>query len=373
MKDIQTHLDKIRSDAAECLLLSNLVTDGKGEVFARTAEHLNALALEVGKTIATNGADTARAGDREEAVATDIAAAHRQQAARPRRMLPWLLVIVLGVIVGAFFWANNPANEYFSLSNLQSKHETSPAPQDETKQAIATLLSGEQAERKILVEQLRALAARVDNLVTALNNLETALDNLKTARAEIAGPSNKGSIGAEEKPPTAVTKPSAPEEKPVPREESRTSTLESPLQQSNRTVCDPRPTARLLNQLIELEQFQFLQGELSLIRTNPLSAHPAARSSALSIRYPGHTRRWTGGGDSAGSEIGWFTSGWATPAKLRKTTLGEPALIVHIVPNVRRGLSRIRELKSASTPAYWRSSFAHLVSFESTRGVGMGA
>ena len=228
MKDIQTHLDKIRSDAAECLLLSNLVTDGKGEVFARTAEHLNALALEVGKTIATNGADTARAGDREEAVATDIAAAHRQQAARPRRMLPWLLVIVLGVIVGAFFWANNPAKEYWSLSTLQSKHETSPAPQDETKQAIATLLSGEQAERKIWVEQLGVLAARVDNLVTALNNLETALDNLKTARAEIAGPSNKGSIGAEEKPPTAVTKPSAPEEKPVPREESRTSTLESP-------------------------------------------------------------------------------------------------------------------------------------------------
>ncbi len=220
MKDIQTHLDKIRSDAAECLLLSNLVTDGKREVFARTAEHLNALALEVEKTIATNSADMARAGDREEAVATDIAAAHHQQAARPRRMLPWLLVIVLGVVVGAFFWANNPAKEYWSLSTLQSKHETSPAPQDETKQAIATLLSGEQAERKILMEQLGALAARVDNLARAL-------DNLKTALAEIAGPSNKESVGAEEKPPTAETKPSAPEEKPVRGEENRTSTLES--------------------------------------------------------------------------------------------------------------------------------------------------
>ena len=214
MTDIQTHLDKIRSDAAECLLLSNLVTDGKGEVFARTAEHLNALALEVGKTIATNGADTARAGDREEAVATDIAAAHHRQAARPRRMLPWLLLF-LGVIAGAFFWANNPAKEYWSLSTLQSKHETSPAPQDETKQAIAALLSGEQAERKILMEQLSALAARVDNLVTAL-------DHLKTARVEIAEPSNKDSVGAEEKPPT---KPLAPEEKPIHTEEDRTSTL----------------------------------------------------------------------------------------------------------------------------------------------------
>ena len=56
MKDIQTHLDKIRSDAAECLFLSNLVTDGKREVFARAAEHLNALASEVERTIATNSA-----------------------------------------------------------------------------------------------------------------------------------------------------------------------------------------------------------------------------------------------------------------------------------------------------------------------------
>ena len=213
MKEIQTRLAKIRSDAAECRLLSNLVTDEKREVFARTAEHLIDLALEVEKTIATNSVGIARAGAREEAVATD--AAHHQQWARQRRMLPWLLVVVLGGIVGAFFWANNPAKEYWSLSTLQSKHETSPAPQDETKQAIAALLSGEQAERKILMEQLTALAARVDNLVTAL-------DHLKTARVEIAEPSNKDSIGAEEKPPT---KPLAPEEKPIHTEEDRTSTL----------------------------------------------------------------------------------------------------------------------------------------------------
>jgi hypothetical protein len=230
MKDIQAHLDKIRSDAAECVLLSNLAADGKREMFAKTAEHLNALALEVEKTIAANGADKgtrggselmARAGDLEEAVATDIAAAPRQQAAPPRRVLPWLLVIALGGIVGAFVWANNPASEYWTLAALQSKHETSPAPQDETKQAIANLLSGEQAERKILMDQLSALTARVDNLVTAL-------DNLKTARAEMAGPSNKESAGADEKPAVAETNTPAPEEKPVRREENRTSALESP-------------------------------------------------------------------------------------------------------------------------------------------------
>jgi hypothetical protein len=234
MNDLRTHLDKIRSDAAECVLLSNLV-DGKREVFARTAEHLNGLALEVEKAIAKNNADEGtrgesahrgRPGDREEVIATHIAPAHHhQQAVRPRRTLPWLLVIVLSGIVGAFFWASNPVKEYWSLYTLHSKHEASPAPRDEKTQPTALLL---------LVEQLSALAARVDNL-------ETALDNLKTARAEIAGPSNKVSVGAEEKAPIAETKPSAPEEKlpiaeskpsapeekPFRREENPTSALES--------------------------------------------------------------------------------------------------------------------------------------------------
>ena len=229
MKDIQTHLDKIRSDAAECVLLGSLVADGKGEVFARTAQHLYALASEVEKTVAINSADKgtsgesepmARAGDGEEPVATDIASADHRPAAPPRRMLPWLLAIVVGGIVGALFWTNNPAKEYWSAYILTSKHETSPAPQDETKQAIATLLSGEQAARKILMEQLSGLAARVDNLVRAIDDLKT--------RAEIAGPSNKDSVGAEEKPPAAENKSPVPGEKPVRREENRIPALESP-------------------------------------------------------------------------------------------------------------------------------------------------
>src|SRR5260370_36272091 len=93
MNDIQTHLDKIRSDAAECVLLSNLVADGKGEVFARTAKHLSALALEIEKTIATNSADKgtrgesvnmARAGDLAEAGVPVIDSATRHPASLTR-------------------------------------------------------------------------------------------------------------------------------------------------------------------------------------------------------------------------------------------------------------------------------------------------
>lgn len=219
MKDIQAHLDKIRSDAAECILLSSLVPDGKREVFAKTAEHLNALALEIEKTLAANSADMTHAGNRDEAIAADIAAAHHQHAARPRRMLPWILAIVFGGIVGTSFWAINPAREYWPLSALPSKHATSPATQDETKQAIVTLLSGEQGERKLLMEQLGALAARVDNLARTL-------DDLKTAHVEIGGSSNKEFLSEKEKPAAAETKPPATEERPH-GEENRTSTPES--------------------------------------------------------------------------------------------------------------------------------------------------
>jgi hypothetical protein len=49
MKDMQVHLEKLRTDAAECMLINDLATDiKKRELFARLAEHLKVLASEVG-------------------------------------------------------------------------------------------------------------------------------------------------------------------------------------------------------------------------------------------------------------------------------------------------------------------------------------
>jgi BA14K-like protein len=223
MKDIQAHLDKIRSDAAECVLLSNLVTDGKGAVFARAAEHLNDLASAVEKATATAGTDVARVANHEETIATDKAAAHQQET-RPRRVFPWMLIAVLGVAVGAvgtFFLANSPDRQYRFEPALLSKHEPPPALRDETKQAIAALLSGEQGDRKTLIAQLGAMATHIDNL-------ERALDNLKTARVGIADPSSKESVGTEERPAPAETKPLPAEEKPVRSEENHASAPGSP-------------------------------------------------------------------------------------------------------------------------------------------------
>ena len=53
MKDYQTHLEKLRKDAAECELISNLATDlQKRELFKKLAEHLATLATEVERAMA---------------------------------------------------------------------------------------------------------------------------------------------------------------------------------------------------------------------------------------------------------------------------------------------------------------------------------
>jgi hypothetical protein len=53
MQDMRAHLEKLRTDAAECALIRDLATDAeKRELFTRLAEHLAALASEVEAAIA---------------------------------------------------------------------------------------------------------------------------------------------------------------------------------------------------------------------------------------------------------------------------------------------------------------------------------
>jgi len=52
MQDMLIHLEKLRADAAECVLIRDLATDAhKRELFARLAEHLSALADQVQSAI----------------------------------------------------------------------------------------------------------------------------------------------------------------------------------------------------------------------------------------------------------------------------------------------------------------------------------
>jgi hypothetical protein len=52
MNDMQAHLEKLRTDAAECALIRDLATDkAKKELFALLADHLGVLAAAVERAI----------------------------------------------------------------------------------------------------------------------------------------------------------------------------------------------------------------------------------------------------------------------------------------------------------------------------------
>lgn len=60
MQDFQKRMEKLRADAADCKLIGDFATDlEKQELFARLAEHLNALASEVERAIAAKAASSA--------------------------------------------------------------------------------------------------------------------------------------------------------------------------------------------------------------------------------------------------------------------------------------------------------------------------
>jgi hypothetical protein len=171
MKDIQTQLEKLRSEAAECLVASNLTTDPeKRQLFARVAEHITGLASAVQNEVAVESAKAVESANVVRAAET--AAVDQKQAIRYRQILPWFVVVILLAAAGAFAWPR--VQKDASVTALEAKAEP---PQEDTKQAIAKFLSAEEVKRKLLSEELGALAARVDNL--------------EKARAEIVEPATK--------------------------------------------------------------------------------------------------------------------------------------------------------------------------------------
>lgn len=110
---------------------------------------------------------------------------------RSRRLLPWLAVLILAVIGGAFLWAHNRGEQQTSAAVTTTQSRAAPAAQDDVKQQIAALqrkvsdlqsanqhasdqitdlrrqLSAQQGDRKLLSDQLGALSARVDGLEKA--------------------------------------------------------------------------------------------------------------------------------------------------------------------------------------------------------------
>jgi hypothetical protein len=58
VRDMQTHLEKLRVQVAECEMIRDLATDkGKRELFAKLAEHFQVLAEHVELAIRMKGAE----------------------------------------------------------------------------------------------------------------------------------------------------------------------------------------------------------------------------------------------------------------------------------------------------------------------------
>jgi hypothetical protein len=202
MEDIQTHLKKIRSDAAECLVLGTLAPDGKQAMFTRIAEHLNSLAMDLEKTMATATANPGGTSENENVVIN--ATPQPGTAVRPHHYLRWAGIVVLGVVVSGTLlgWLTERTSlvRYWSL--LETTHQLGdPATRDNPNQMLTALVSTEQVERKALSERLTALAGRLDNLGGKIDNLEKASG--ETAKL----PLTTGSTGAEAGPPAAEINP----------------------------------------------------------------------------------------------------------------------------------------------------------------------
>jgi hypothetical protein len=189
-------LEKLRREAAECLVLSNLAPDPeKRELFARVARHINGLASAFQNEVAAQPPnvvpDRAVVNQRQTSATSDI---YREPPLSPARdpsidsrQMPWWLVavVLLAVATGALVW---PRTEQVSaVTALESKAEPPPAPQEDTKQAIAKLQSAEEETRKALSAEAQTRKA----LSEQLGALAARLDNLEKARAEMVEPTTK--------------------------------------------------------------------------------------------------------------------------------------------------------------------------------------
>jgi hypothetical protein len=192
MSDIQRVLEKLRTEVAECRVLSNVATDPeKRELFARVAEHISGLASAVQNELAVEPAKVADVIDQEPANAIFVAD-KEVQAPGPTivpksasiflQMRPWLIVVALTAAAGTMILARAVKDPPFTA--LETKVDPPPTSQEETrqafadlKQAIAEFRSAEEDKRRLLSQQFDALVLR--------------LDNLEKARAEIAEPATK--------------------------------------------------------------------------------------------------------------------------------------------------------------------------------------
>jgi len=177
MSNVQTVLEKLRREVAECLFLSNVATDPeKRQLFARVAEQIGGLASAVQSELAAEPARAIDAAgpmpanviaiaDHDKADAADLTLPAKP-VKKSRHMRPWLVAAVLVAAAGgAFVLLRAEKDSLFPA--LEAKADPPQAPQQEAKETLAEFRSAEENKRKLLTQQLDVLAARIDHLEKA--------------------------------------------------------------------------------------------------------------------------------------------------------------------------------------------------------------
>jgi hypothetical protein len=186
MSDIQSVLGKLRSEVAECLILSNVATDPeKRQLFAKVAEHINGLASAVQSELVTEPVKAISVPDQKPADAIPIIDHKRvdalesaiipKQATKSLRMGAWLGVALLVAGAGALVLARIEKEP--SVTALKAKVDPPQIPREEAKPTIGEFRSAEEDKQNALSQRLGVLAARIDNL--------------EKSRAEVEGPATK--------------------------------------------------------------------------------------------------------------------------------------------------------------------------------------
>jgi hypothetical protein len=240
MKDIHKHSDEMRTDAGELVVvLKGVATDmATEEGLARRAETAFGPAPKIDEAtplgapivayaesqtvefwnwvpaadrkqaeaaadaVSNNEEAGGNRGQASVAVHEQILVANQEHPAQLYRRLPWLSVIILVAIAGAYAIANNGTEQgWSSVPVVESKPGPSAEPREELKPAIAAAeplkdpQPVEPEERALTSEQIAVPPAPLDHIEEAGTAGAQGVTNLKNASAEIVEPTARRSAG----------------------------------------------------------------------------------------------------------------------------------------------------------------------------------
>jgi len=209
MKDAQTDLEEVPTNAAEVAVLAGATSGHASEIENAAAPAAPDVASAESQTV--EFWNWVPAADREQAMADEDAAnkneedaadselvplavrvSDHQRAGQLYRRLPWLSLVILVAIAGAFAIASNGTEEdWFSGPVVESKPRPAAEPSEEPKPGVAAPEVSKDQSAELLPEQVAVLPAPLGHPERAV--AERA-NNFENAPAEIVEPRTRRDV-----------------------------------------------------------------------------------------------------------------------------------------------------------------------------------